>query len=243
MREQIYNTMANLRTNRRKNYQAKVTKSLPNTNVIICEEAASTITDVSTRRSVSFNLDHNQEHEHEHEQIILDVDDEVEEEVVSDTWFSSEDFQSFRQDKDMCVQKLLDAQQQTAGHPLSFERVVTKAYEACSRHVLVGEAAATEPTELLTPFEAMHLMKCMDMDVLGMTTAVINQLSAETGVRRRTLYRAIAKAQRYHGNDCEIICRESERFSTSARLFARIMATALAGSVAIESQERRLTSV
>jgi hypothetical protein len=172
--------------------------------------------------TVTFDLKRNQEIANENDTVI---------ENEQDLWFTTADCKKSRDEQTRIVE---ETHGEAVADPFSFESVVTRAYKACCE-------AECDTLEVLTPFDAMHLTKSMDEKVLGMDS-FLTSMADNRAERQRALYSAVLQAQRYYGKDSEVVSKEAERFSLAAKLFARVMATAVAGDVEVENQERRLSA-
>jgi hypothetical protein len=164
-------------------------------------------------KQVAFNLEHNQEYPHK-----------LYKEQLPALWYSASDRNECRIET-----RAWTAEIRTKTTPLSYERVMTRLYRACC------QAEHDTIQDIVTPVEALYLMKCVDAKLVGIKAA-----SRERSERRKAHSHAVLLLAQ--DEDYEALCSKSKSSSLASRLFSQALAAAVAGDIDSECKERRLVN-
>jgi hypothetical protein len=168
----------------------------------------------SSAKKVSFNLDENEQYENK----------QVYEDQCYDLWYSSQDYKDFSLQTAKLVKDLLKNPEKWRIGNAYFEKVITRTYAACCE-------ADRETDQVLTPNESTYLMQCVDAKIMGMEKWAVKAVGEHRSERRSVIRKAVLFVQDDTNGDCEIIRAKSESISLASRLYAKTLATALAGDI------------
>jgi hypothetical protein len=172
----------------------------------------------STSKRVFFNLENN--NVYANEQLVKNQ--------VSALWYSRDEYKRFRRQKAKTVEHIRKAE---SSSPLSYYEVVTTlAYIVCCE-------ASLHSIDGLSTCDKLHLVKCLDPDVLGLETYTSRAISRHRLERRVELYNIVSEGD--IDLACEQIRADYEYISLASRLFAHELAMALAACVAADQREER----
>jgi hypothetical protein len=163
----------------------------------------------SSKRVVTFDLEHNEEYP-----------TQVDEQDLQQAWYSAADYAHFRQQTAILATEIIRAESRISA-PLSYERVLMRTYEACCR--------TREETDVsvLGPHERRHLNRWCDVapSRLGLEKWTMREIATDRSHRRRAIRALVIDLQSMMLEDAEEYIRlRCETISRSARLYSRTLA-------------------
>jgi hypothetical protein len=165
------------------------------------------------KKCVTFNLTRNAEYE-------IELFDEM-----SSVWYCQKDYRSFKSQVKDAANQIIQIEAKNKA-PFSYQRVMEKTFNSCLH-------AKSDHDEILPESEFVHLLRWIEVasSRCGLEKWSLGSVSRDRSTRRREMNATVLSIQRSCGGSNEsdeFIRRSCENMSRPSRLYATVMARALA---------------